>query len=297
MEVNLDQTALRFGASSLQDLYRQWGFITRTRLAPAVARCYQKRVNEVIFRYSLVQLAQITPMVCQDLPRHYAEDRGLKSTTVAAYVGAFRSFVNYLLQVHALEADPFQGVMMPRMADPEVTWLRPAQVQRVLQLARIYGGYFPIKLALYTGMRRMELAHSRAEDINWNDHLLQIRAENTKSKRGRVVPIPDPLFDDLVVLDRREGYLLGEGAKSLGPRRMSRLLEPVKEFMPEITGWHIFRHTYVSLLLQNGVSLVKVSKWVGHRKYETTLKYYANLATDHYDEDCNRMGSFEGKTV
>lgn len=50
------------------------------------------------------------------------------------------------------------------------------------------------------------------------------------------------------------------------------------------------RHTFASLLAQQpDIKLEKVSKWLGHKDLNTTLKYYANLKTDVYDADIDRL--------
>lgn len=49
---------------------------------------------------------------------------------------------------------------------------------------------------------------------------------------------------------------------------------------------HVMRHTFASLLVQAGVSIWKVSQWLGD-ELETTEKHYAHLAPQ--DSDIERM--------
>ena len=45
-------------------------------------------------------------------------------------------------------------------------------------------------------------------------------------------------------------------------------------------GWHLFRHTFASRLVQAGVPIAKVSAWLGHANISTTM-IYAHLAPGH----------------
>ena len=66
------------------------------------------------------------------------------------------------------------------------------------------------------------------------------------------------------------------------------MLDNIKAECPGwLDGWHTFRHTFASILAQKGVSLAKISRWLGHRNYSITLKYYANFAAEVYDPDIN----------
>ena len=49
---------------------------------------------------------------------------------------------------------------------------------------------------------------------------------------------------------------------------------------------HTLRHTFASHLVSNGVSLYKVSRWLGHKDL-TTTQIYAHLAPG--DNDINRL--------
>ena len=74
-----------------------------------------------------------------------------------------------------------------------------------------------------------------------------------------------------------------------------RALHPIQAAVPKFhelpgkctgRGWHLFRHTFASRLVQAGVSLYKVAEWMGHSDVRTT-RIYAHLAQG-YDTDIER---------
>jgi len=50
---------------------------------------------------------------------------------------------------------------------------------------------------------------------------------------------------------------------------------------------HGFRHTYISLRVQEGMGLYKVIQWAGHGDMATTMQW-ARLSLAHLDEDVDR---------
>jgi len=59
-------------------------------------------------------------------------------------------------------------------------------------------------------------------------------------------------------------------------------------------GWHEFRHTFSSRLVQQGISLYKVSKWLGHSDFKTT-QIYAHFAPV-YDNDIEKLTIVQAET-
>jgi integrase len=45
--------------------------------------------------------------------------------------------------------------------------------------------------------------------------------------------------------------------------------------------FHALRHTHVSILIDQGVDLLKISRRIGHSKASTTLDKYGHLVKDN----------------
>jgi integrase len=109
-----------------------------------------------------------------------------------------------------------------------------------------------------------------------------------------VVPLNKKLADILTPKRKKNGFCAfperasGVATRSLYDivlkrhRRLVAALE-LKESTPRIT-----RSSFASNLVLKGVSVYKVSKWLGHASVKTTEKHYAHLAPKN-DEDINRI--------
>lgn len=54
---------------------------------------------------------------------------------------------------------------------------------------------------------------------------------------------------------------------------------------------YTLRHTFASWLTMKGVSLHKISKFLGHSSVTTTEKHYAGLVPESLHEDIEKLGS------
>lgn len=115
-----------------------------------------------------------------------------------------------------------------------------------------------------------------------------------KSKKGRIIPLHPRLGKILEPLRKSEGICF-PAPEEKGGKPYRRIAYP-KEFTEwfrkvglkgERIGWHTLRHTFASLLVQEGVSIYKVSQWLGHSEVRTT-QIYAHLIPG-YDEDISRI--------
>ena len=150
--------------------------------------------------------------------------------------------------------------------------------------------------ALHTGMRRGELLALTWPSVDLNRGTIRVEAATEKAGRGREVPLTRALIDELKHLRehrrvlRLDGndpvFLRGSGnAWSTGMLRSEfrnaldacKSIEQPKKL--RIT-FHTLRHTAASLLVQDGVPLLDVGRFLGHSSPSVTWRY-AHLAPEN----------------
>lgn len=141
-----------------------------------------------------------------------------------------------------------------------------------------------IILAVETGMRQGELLKLTKRDFNFNRGIIELG--ETKGNKRRSVPLTryasgtshtltSALADHDKVFEDR-----------LTSRNISRWMVTWKTKLglpaDDEACFHTLRHTTCSRLVQAGVPIVVVQKWMGHATIQTTMKY-AHLAPDSLD--------------
>lgn len=129
-------------------------------------------------------------------------------------------------------------------------------------------------LLILTGCRIGE-----ALQLSWNNtHTDFIVFEDTKNGEDRVVPIPDKLSRLIHALPRRAERVFPMENASVGDNlrtRVKRLGIKKRVFI------HLFRHSFITLMLESGVDPITIAYIVGHRDVNSTMRYN-QARLEHY---------------
>ena len=138
--------------------------------------------------------------------------------------------------------------------------------------------------ALNTGMRLGEILSLTWLNVNLNDGVIVITAEKSKSRRLRRIPINSVMRAVLTALPKTHELVFPSPATGGAWNGSSNPLKTGFKAAcrrAKIIGlrFHDLRHTFASRLVQAGVSLVDVSKLLGHAQITTTMRY-AHISSD-----------------
>jgi len=222
--------------------------------------------------------------------------------TILNHRAAISRFARFLMGLGLLVSDPVKAVPSPRVEKPPPAFLTASETEKALQLAEEHGIYAEVLLALRTGLRLGELRQLEWRDVDLSGRTLIVR--RAKSKRFRAVPLCQEVIEALSCQKQQTGdcQYVFPGRIRWGDSGMrghswwQYALRPLQEAIPKFQqaapgsvgrGWHLLRHTFASRLVQQGVSLYKVARWLGHSDVRTT-EIYAHLR-ERYDEDIERL--------
>lgn len=147
------------------------------------------------------------------------------------------------------------------------------------------------EVLLYTGMRLGEaLRITYDENIDLQRDVIHLHPEITKSGKPRSIPI---LSNVKEILIRRKPsypqnpfpYELAYISKVFRWARTQMGIPDDKQFVP-----HACRHTFASRLVQNGVSLYKVQRILGHSSPAVTQRY-AHMQVENLRESMQTLRS------
>jgi len=207
-----------------------------------------------------------------------------------------------------------------RKRHPEIEPLTEEEVVLFLQAAQEHFTlYYPLFLcAIHTGLRSGELAGLQWWDIDFNGKFLTVRRSivqgrinPTKTDKIRRVDMSDDLLEELSELKRlRKEQWLSRGRNeipdwvfcnregnfpdmnNLKNRHFFKCLE--KAGLRRIR-FHETRHTFASLLIQNGESLAYVKEQLGHSSIKMTVDVYGHLVPGANRQAVNRLPSLRNR--
>jgi integrase/recombinase XerD len=147
-----------------------------------------------------------------------------------------------------------------------------------------------IKTLFQTGARVSEFVNLKAEDVFFDEQMILIA--KAKGGKSRYVPILPELAQELRTHlgQRTVGYLFETNrATRYSPRRIQQIIKETAE-QAEITKRvypHLLRHSVATTLLERGMPIEQIQKFLGHSKLETT-QLYAESSTEMMRESFQR---------
>ena len=128
-----------------------------------------------------------------------------------------------------------------------------------------------MRVLLHTAMRRNEAASLQARDLDFDERTITVRAEVSKTRQARTIPMNDALVDMLRERLRglkRDGFVFGEGSGFQRPfSGFSKAFARLWTTMPaETERWtlHDLRRTVATRLHQSGVDALVIEDLLGH---------------------------------
>lgn len=147
-----------------------------------------------------------------------------------------------------------------------------------------------IKTLFQTGARVSEFVNLKAEDVFFDEQMVLIA--KAKGGKSRYVPILPELAQELRTHfgTRTVGYLFETNrATRYSPRRIQQIVKETATHA-EITKHvypHLLRHSVATTLLERGMPIEQIQKFLGHAKLETT-QVYAESSTEMMRESYQR---------
>ena len=195
-----------------------------------------------------------------------------------------------------VESNPFRKCKKPRVEEETPEYLTQSELRRFVD-SILNDSYAEqrfrniVIVAFYTGLRLNEILNLQHTQIEWSNARIvvqQSKTFKTKSRKSRIVPLPDEAREAIKrqgALNmqsrservRESSYLFpNDDGKVLNKNYVSRhFRELANEVFPGRPGihFHSLRHSYGSLLAEKRVPLQEIQKAMGHSSVRVTERY------------------------
>ena len=170
--------------------------------------------------------------------------------------------------------------------------MSPAEVERLVKVLVEWPdreSANAIMLALLTGARRNELLLATWDQFDLEAGVWVKPSAHTKQKRTHRVPLSPRALELLTSMRAEqpfEVFVFPTRAK-LGIRTPWERIRAAADL--DDVRFHDLRHSYASLLVNDGVELLTVGRLLGHTQMQTTARY-SHLADETLREATGRVG-------
>jgi integrase/recombinase XerD len=223
---------------------------------------------------------------------------GLSNAYLNKHLQALYKFSDYLRQTGKILL-PALSIDWETDDAEEITVLTPEEIKLLYKATEGYNEGTPLEpfngrdramLTIYygCGLRRNEGYHLNLSDINFDRRILRVRKGKNYSER--LVPfnkananyLQEYVYDwrPLLVKDKRDdAFFIGQRGVRMQAQSMALRLKILQQRTDD-TGLqeknvrlHVLRHSIATHLLQNGMSLEKIARFLGHSSLESTQIY------------------------
>jgi integrase len=212
--------------------------------------------------------------------RYCETDRRASSGTVNRHLSAIHVLAEQAARLRLISHTP--ALRWQKERKGRLRYYEPHEVDAILALCKTWSldRYHDLFMFLVdTGARLGEAQHLLWEDINGKS----ITFRDTKNGEDRTIVATPRVQEALSSINRTGKGPFSWLSKERG--NLHRTLWPKIQTHLNLGSdglIHTFRHTCASRLVQRGVDLYRVQRWMGHKSTTTTMRY-AHLSPKHLE--------------
>ncbi|WP_340673170.1 tyrosine-type recombinase/integrase [Brevibacillus agri] len=211
---------------------------------------------------------------------------GITATSANIRIKTLKTMFKYLKQENIIENNPLESIKKITEDDNEIIVLTVEQLKALLKAPnqRRYAGFRDTVLMnlLIDGFLRINEALSlRRQDIDFEQRMVTIRAEEAKTRRSRTIPLQkhtmsllEELLRENLEFDSDYVFLANYGERLTSNHFRHRLKEyAIKAGINRRVHPHLFRHTSATMALEAGMDVRHLQMMLGHRDLRMVMRY------------------------
>lgn len=285
------------------------------KLSPETLRGYENSFHLLTRIMPHLELGSLSPeMITEFFRRLQVRERknglntkrGIKTSTLVTYRSKLNKFCEWLRMKGYVKENPFAKLSYPAIHYEDRKFLKREEVEKLFAALTLKPGRAFLRrrnLALFgvllnCGLRRNELVNLKAFDIDLERRTLLVRAETSKSRRDRTIPLNStvlPLLRDYCQERQKKKYVTPYFfVSSTHDGRLTKYgLQHLVIELNALSGvrfhLHQLRHTFAVNVLNNGCDIAKLKQLMGHTDIRMTMTYLRCLPTSALRADLEKL--------
>lgn len=242
-------------------------------------KSYDETLNEAS---SYVEVSEEDGIITLNLMPYRIKIADLNPKTISRKLSAIRSFISFLQD---------EGVKCVLQADESIkvakTLPKPISHQHILEALEKADEFERLVITMiYTlGLRISELSSLKVEDIS--NEWVRVLGKGNKQRDVPLLAKTKELIDDYLSKNNAKEFLFEKHGKRLSENSLRYIITKVfKRVSLKVTP-HQLRHSYATVLLNNGAQISDVSELLGHSSMATT-QIYTKLGSSLKQKNYNK---------
>jgi len=202
--------------------------------------------------------------------------RNLKANTIHSHARAIKTFLRFCHQENYIPCHvKFE---MPRVPNKAMPLLNPKQIKQVMRACRSIKHKALVYVLLDTGLRRAETSKPCWGDVDINSGI--VRVSKGKGGKSRSVVIGVKTRRILLRYRRNVPNAISDSVFNLSGHGIRSALRRIGERVGIRLTAHMFRRTFATLSIKNGMNPLHLQGLLGHSSLEIVRRYIQILDGD-----------------
>jgi len=320
-----DDTYIEPTKRNVRDFLKEWLEVVRTQVSIKTHERYDQIVNAFLIpTFGNCLLTKLTPATIQQAyngwettGRHDRKEGGLSPRSRVHIHRILKSALKHAVQFQLIVRNPADAVKPPRVTKATLTTLTIEQSAVLLKAIRNKTIYWPVLLALTTGMRRGEILALRWKNIDFSKKTVRVVESLEQSKKGirfkppktdrtRAIILPDYVISEFMAWKEQQATELAElkikqnedtlvccrfDGTPMWPTSVTHEFIKAIRKLPELprVRFHDLRHSHATQLLLAGIHPKIAQERLGHSTITTTLDLYSHVSTTMQDDAATKI--------
>lgn len=249
------------------------------------------------------RLCAITTQILRRYVTFLKKHKNYANATVRRKINSLSSFYNFLYETEYIDKNPMAPIKAPKKEQRIPVYIKENEINRLLEAPKKYARFeehrlrdkVMIELLVCTGARRAEVLSLDFDNVDFKAKTITIL--KGKGNKQRIVPLIEPLATDLweylqtrLPLTNR-AILISDKGNRMSVSNFQNLFKRYLEksgLANKGYSIHKCRHSFASLLHQNGVDIIYIQELLGHEDLNST-KIYTHTDIKHLRQQVEKL--------
>lgn len=249
---------------------------------------YESYLKTYKLNFKTIKYKEITNYI-----KYLKEDKSMKPTSINRHLSSLRSFYTYLLKEEIIDSNPFKLVNGPKKEKKLPNYMKYSEFEKLIESCDEtplgIRNRALIEFLFATGARISEIININVNDINFSNREVKVLGKGSKERICYFNSYSEEYLKkyinesrNILLGNKRSERLfinhIGGNLTDRGVRDILDKLIKKSALNTKITP-HTFRHTFATMLLNEGCDLKSVQELLGHVNLSTT-SIYTHITND-----------------
>lgn len=219
--------------------------------------------------------------------KYLKEEKKLKPSSINRHLSSLRSFYNFLIKEEHIKVNPFKLVTGPKKTLRLPNYMKYSEFETMINSIEEddlgIRNKALLELLLATGARIGELINIKVKDIDFSNREIKVLGKGNKERicyfnehaKNSLKAYLNTSRNNLLKHKTNEFLFINHIGTKLTDRGVRTIIDSIiqKSSLNTKVTPHTFRHTFATMLLNEGCDLKSVQELLGHVNLSTTSIY------------------------